>query len=252
METPSAPPVERGWVRVSNIAPTATQEEIVNLFGFCGYVSGISIHSDKEGEHKTAIVEFWDKNAAVTACLLSSALIQNQPITVELYIADANDKQKIASSEVKSPGPAPVDVDPAARQTRTATIARVLASGIVMAKDVGNKAIDWDNGHLSLFQKAEIMGLYALSNIEQINEKYHITEKAEELMKEAEKRLLELKSTLETYPSYQTVKTKALDIDSQYGISATAMNLLDKAKTTAVGFRDEVLTEVQKKGAAIR
>jgi hypothetical protein len=39
----------------------------VNLFGFCGYVSGVKLTPDGEGPNQIAIVEFWDKNAAITA-----------------------------------------------------------------------------------------------------------------------------------------------------------------------------------------
>jgi len=228
------------------LTPTTTQEELVNLFGFCGYVSGITLIDDPETLQRSAIIEFWDKNAAITACLLSSALIQNQPIHVELYLANTNDQQNIANSSARSPGPAPVNVDPAAHQSRTATIARALASGIVMAKDVKDKAVAWDTGNLSLIQKAEVVGLNAKSNVEEINRRYHITDTVEELVKIGEKKLLEMKSNLEATESYQIAKSKALEIDSQYGISTTAFQLFEKAKTTATEFGQEVLTEVHK------
>jgi len=246
MEQATAPIMERGWVKVSNLAPTSTPEELVNLFGFCGYVSGINMSDDVQSGQKIAIVEFWDKNAAITACLLSSAMVQNQPIHVELYVANDSDQQNIAANPNLKTAGAPPTVDQAARQTGTATVARVLASGFIMAKDVKDKAVAWDTGNLSLFQKAEVLGLHAKSNIEEVNRKYHITDTVEELAKIAEKKLLELKTNLEANQNYQMAKNKALEIDSQYGISITALNLFEKAKSTATEFSNEVLTEVKK------
>jgi len=246
MEQASAPPIERGWVKVSNLAPTATPEELVNLFGFCGYVSGINIADDPQTGQKLAIVEFFDKNAAITACLLSSAIVQNQPIHVELYVANVTDQQNISANPNHKSSGAPPEVDHAARQTRTATVARVLASGIVLSKDVKDKAVAWDTGNLNLIQKVEVLGLHAKSNIEEINRKYHITDTVEDLAKLAEIKLLELKTTIEANENFQAAKTKALEIDSQYGISITALNMFEKAKSTATEFSQEVIQEVKK------
>jgi len=243
--TPDSPP-QRGWVRVSNLHPAVTQEEIVNLFGFCGYVSGVKINVDGEGPNQVAVVEFWDKNAAVTACLLSSALLQNQPITVELYIADENDQQSISASQARTPGPTPIAVDPAANQSRTATVARLVASGMLLAHDVKSKAIAWDSGNLSIIQKTEILGTYALTHVEQINERYHITEKVEELKKSAEKKLGELKASLEATEQYQKARLKVKEIDSNYGISIAAVNLFEKAKNKASDFKQDVIDERKK------
>jgi len=244
----SAPITERGWIRVTNLVPSVTQEELVNLFGFCGYVSGVTIFQDPAVPNQNvAIVEFWDKNAAVTACLLSSAVIQNQPIQVELYIASATDQQNISTSNARTQGPPPVGQDPAAQQSRTATVARALASGLVMANDVKNKAIAWDSGNLSLIQKAEVLGLQAQSNVEELNRRYHITDTVEDLVKIAGAKLQELKTTIEANPNYQVAKSKALEIDNQYGISTTAFSLFEKAKTTALDFTSDVAAEYSKK-----
>jgi len=246
--TASAPTIERGWIRVTNLVPAVTQEELVNLFGFCGYVSGVTIFQDPAVPNQNvAIVEFWDKNAAVTACLLSSAVIQNQPIQVELYIANASDQQNISNGSARTQGPPPVDVDPAAQQSRTATVARALASGLVMANDVKNKAIAWDSGNLSLVQKAEVLGLRAQSNVEEINRRYHITDTVEDLVKVAGQKLQELKTTIEANPNFQTAKSKALEIDTQYGISTTAFSLFEMAKNTAMDFKNDVSAEYAKK-----
>jgi len=246
MENQSIQPIEKGWVKVTNLTPTSTQEELVNLFGFCGYVSGITFLDNPETHQRYAIIEFWDKNAAVTACLLSIAMIQNQPIHVELYVANTDDQQHIANSSARSPGPVPVNVDPIAHQSRTATIAKAFASGIVMAKDVKDKAVAWDQGNLSLIQKAEVLGIHAKSNVEEINRRYHIADTVDELVKVAGKTLLGLKSNLEATEGYQIAKTKALELDTQYGISTTAFSIIEKAKSTATEFGQEVFTEVQK------
>jgi hypothetical protein len=249
MEQQAIPTVDnpqKGWVRVTNVHPAVTQEELVNLFGFCGYVSGVKLTPDGEGPNQIAIVEFWDKNAAVTACLLSSALLQNQPIQVELYIADDSDQKTINDSQARTPGPTPVSVDPAANQSRTATVARLVASGMLVAHDVKAKAIAWDSGNLSIVQKTEILGNYALTHIEQINDRYHITEKVDELKKAAAQKLAELKASLEATEQYQKAKVKVQEIDTTYGISIRAVNLFDKVKTKASDFKEEVIAERKK------
>jgi RNA recognition motif-containing protein len=242
----SAPPIEKGWVKVTNLAPTTTPEELVNLFGFCGYVSGVTLADDPQTNQRIALIEFWDKNAAVTGCLLSSAMIQNQPIHVELYLASDTEKQHMSESQTKSTGPPPQDIDPAAKQSRTATVIRLLASGLVMAGDVKDKAIAWDTGNLSIIQKAEVLGLNAKSNVEEINRKYHITDTVEELVTVAEQKLLQIKSNIEANPNFQIAKSKAVEIDNQYGITSTAKNIFEMAKSTATDFGQDVLSEVKK------
>jgi len=240
-------PSERGWVRVTQIAPIATQQELLNLFGFCGYVSGMKMFKEPEGENQIAIVEFWDKNAVTTACLLTSAVIQGKPIQVELYLADESEQQQILSSELKSAGEPPSTVtggDPSANQSKTAVMARLMAGGYLLASDVKAKAIAWDTGNLTILQKLEALGTVALHQAALINEKYHLTEKKDEFIAAAEKKALEIKAKLDANETVQVAKAKVTEIDNKYGISTKAVGLYEQAKQKANELREETRAEI--------
>jgi len=114
---------------------------------------------------------------------------------------------------------------------------------MLLAKDVKTKAIAWDSGNLSIVQKTEILGNYALTHIEQINERYHITETLEEFRKAAAQKVSDLKASLESTEEYQKAKGKVKEIDSNYGISIRAVNLFERAKSKVDDFRNDVSAE---------
>jgi len=256
-------PSERGWVRVSQIAPTATQQELLNLFGFCGYVSGMKMEKEPDGENQIAIIEFWDKNAVTTACLLSSAIIQGKPIQVELYLADETEQQQIMTSETKSEGVPPATTDPInpVNQSKTAVMAQVFTRGYNLASDTKAKAIAWDTGNLSILQKLEALGTVALHQAALINEKYHLTENKDEFIAAAEKKALEIKTRLDENEKVQAAKakvtekvteidnkygisTKVTEIDNKYGISTKAVGLYEQAKQKAIELKEETRAEI--------
>jgi putative ubiquitin-RnfH superfamily antitoxin RatB of RatAB toxin-antitoxin module len=234
---------------VSNVSLAASQEELLNLFGFCGYVSGIKLTRDPLNENlQIAIVEFWDKNAVTTACLLSSAVVQGQPIQVELYLADEGEQRNISDSNIKTAGtPPPPNADPAAKQSKTAVMARVLASGIRLADDVKTKAIAWDTGNLTIIQKLEALGTVALHQAELINEKYHLSEKKDEFVAAAEKKALEIKAIVDANQNVQIAKAKVSEIDNKYGISTKAVGLFEQAKQKAHELKEETKLEIARK-----
>jgi len=250
---------ENGWVRVSNLSPRTTKEELLNLFGFCGFVNGITFQREQcieaggvPGEDKlVAIVEFYDKNAVTTACLLSSAVIQGQPIQVELYIANNEEQQALSTSDTKtSQTPPPVSGDPASKQSKTAVTARLLASGYLLATDVKTKAIAWDSGNLTIIQKLEALGTVALQQAGEINDRYHLTEKKDEFVAAAEKKGLEIKSAVEANPNFQQAKGKVLEIDSKYGISTKVLSVFESTKMKVQELKDATNVEVEKQKAA--
>jgi len=201
--------------------------------------------TEPEGQNQIAIIEFWDKNAVTTACLLSSAVIQNQPIQVELYIANESEQVQIASSEVKSAGaPPPPTGDPAANQSKTAVMARLLASGYLLASDVKTKAIAWDTGNLTILQKLEALGTVALNQAALINEKYRLTEKRDEFVAAAERKAMEIKATLDANQNVQIAKAKVNEIDTKYGISTKAVGLYESAKQKALELKEETRLEM--------
>eukprot|EP01123_Difflugia_compressa_P012099 TRINITY_DN5056_c0_g3_i1.p1 TRINITY_DN5056_c0_g3~~TRINITY_DN5056_c0_g3_i1.p1 ORF type:complete len:266 (-),score=88.31 TRINITY_DN5056_c0_g3_i1:73-771(-) len=204
------------------------------------------MYLDQDGS-QIAIVEFWDKSAVTTACLLSSAVVQGHPIQVELYIADDKEQDTISKSETKSAGAPPLDADPIAKQSKTAVLAKLFASGFVLASDVKTKAIAWDSGNLTIVQKLEALGTVAILQAGLINEKYHLTEKKDEFITAAEKKAAELKVTLEANQHYQTSKTKVLEIDSKYGISTKALNIFETAKAKATEIKEQTQAEIARR-----
>uniref|UniRef100_A0A6B2LFI3 RRM domain-containing protein n=1 Tax=Arcella intermedia TaxID=1963864 RepID=A0A6B2LFI3_9EUKA len=217
------------------------------MFGFCGYVSGLNLSKDPNSDNQVAIVEFFDKAAVTTACLLSSAVIQGQAIQVELYVCNVEEQDQIATEKVTSSGPAPPATgDPAAKQSKTAVMARLAVSGYVLAGDVKNKAIAWDSGNLSIVQKLEALGSVALSQAGLINERYHLTDKKDEFIVAAEKKATELKTMLEAKPQVQSAIQKGKEIDQAFGISSTASSLFQKAKSVASKVEAEAKAEYAK------
>eukprot|EP01123_Difflugia_compressa_P012098 TRINITY_DN5056_c0_g2_i1.p1 TRINITY_DN5056_c0_g2~~TRINITY_DN5056_c0_g2_i1.p1 ORF type:complete len:283 (-),score=87.03 TRINITY_DN5056_c0_g2_i1:71-820(-) len=204
------------------------------------------MYLDQDGS-QIAIVEFWDKSAVTTACLLSSAVVQGHPIQVELYIADESEQDTISKSEAKSAGSPPVDSDPIAQQSKTAVLAKLFASGFILANDVKTKAIAWDSGNLTIVQKLEALGTVAIHQAGLINEKYHLSEKKDEFIVAAEKKAAELKVALEANQHYQTSKSKVLEIDSRYGISTKAVSMFETAKAKATEIKEQTQAEIARR-----
>eukprot|EP01125_Pyxidicula_operculata_P004105 TRINITY_DN1591_c0_g1_i2.p2 TRINITY_DN1591_c0_g1~~TRINITY_DN1591_c0_g1_i2.p2 ORF type:complete len:261 (+),score=62.64 TRINITY_DN1591_c0_g1_i2:1180-1962(+) len=194
--------VEHGWVAVNNIHPNTTQDEIQNLFCFCGHISSIDVSVTPSG-NKTALIQFWDKEAVTTAVLLSGALLQGQPILVELYIHENPETANAIPASAPQGG-----VDLVARQSKTAVVAKLLASGYQVGKETRDKAIAWDKGALSIKDKLEVLGTVAVTKANEVIEKYALNEKKD--------------------AAIAAVTNKANQIDSQYGLTEKAQNLKSK------------------------
>jgi len=237
---------DHGWVRVSKIGHDVTEAELLQLFGFCGFVSGVKMFPDQsDPPHQLAIIEFWDKNAVTTACLLSSAVLQGQPIQVELYIASIDEQQALAQSNSKSGGvPPPLTGDVVAKQSKTAVMAQLVARNYLLANDVRERAIAWDTNNLTIIQKLEALGTLAINNAAAINEKYHLSEKTDEFITAAAQRANEIRITLDANPNVQYAKSKVNEIDQRYGISTKAVNLYEQARTSATQLMDETKAEL--------
>jgi len=234
--------VEHGWVKVSNISPQATEEEIKSLFGFCGFVNAVQLSNAGDGT-KVAIIEFYDKTAVSTAALLTNAIIQDRPIKVELYIATPQEQSGLDATQ--TPAPKPSGVDPVANQSKTAVMAKLLASGYILAGDVKDKAIAWDTGKLNLIQKLEAVGHSMTTQAQEINLKYGLTEKGQAVFGVASEKAAELGHTIANTTAYQVTAQKAAQIDEKLQITKKATELLDIAKKQANQLFDATSKEIQ-------
>jgi len=156
-------------------------------------------------------------------------------------------------SDLKTGGPPPpVNGDPAAKQSKTAVMARLLASGYFLADDVKNKAIAWDTGNLTILQKLEALGTVALNQAEKINEKYKLSEKKDEFVAAAEKKALEIKAIVDANENVQLAKAKVSEIDSRYGISTKAAGLYEQARQKAHDLKEETKLELARQAELSR
>jgi len=234
-------PVEHGWVKVTNIAPQTTEEEIKNLFGFCGFVNAVQMSTAEDGT-KVAIIEFYDKTAVSTAALLTNAIIQDRAIKVELYIATSQEQNALLTTQTDSPKP--TGADPVARQSKTAVMAKILAGGYILANDVKGKAIAWDSGNLNLIQKVEAIGHKVTTGAQELNAYYGIAEKGQTVINLATVKAVELGHTIASTQAYQTTAQKAAEFDEKFQISKKANEFIDYAKSTAAKLYDETNKEI--------
>lgn len=234
---------EPGWVKVSNISPTASEEEIKALFGFCGYINALTISQAEDGS-KVAIIEFYDKAAVTTAALLTNAIIKERAIKVELYIATHEEQASLAGS---STGPPPTGhVDEVAQQSKTAVMAKLIASGYKLGVDVKEKAIAWDTDKLNLIQKMEALGETVSHQAQEINTKYGLIEKGNAVLHAATEKANELGTTIASTAAYQAAMQKATEFDEKYQISSKASTLYGMAVSKASAFVDETNKEIAK------
>jgi len=237
---------ERGWVRVTNIASDAPPEEIKNLFGFCGFISAFDIKIEEDGT-QTAIIEFWEKSAVTTACLLSNAVIRNKLIQVSLHLITNEEYESLQKN--KSTDKPPEGVDPVAKQNKTAVVAQLFAKGYILADDVKNKAISWDTGNLNIKLKLEALGAVALQHAAAINEKYALTDKKDEFLALAAEKAKELEAILQSNRHVQTGIAKAKELDEKYHVVDSAVSFIETVKRKGKEILDETESEIAKKKA---
>jgi len=240
MDAPTSA-TEHGWVKVTNIAPAATSDEIKALFGFCGFVNAIHL-TKADDDTQSAVIEFYDKTAVSTAALLTNAIIQDRAIKVELYIATPQEQDTLLTTQAGVTKP--TGVDPIAHQSKTAVMAKLLASGHKLAGDVKGKAVAWDTGSLNLIQKLEALGQTVSTQANEINAKYGLSEKGQAVLNVASGKAIELGQTIASTTAYQVTLQKATEIDEKLQFTKKATELYDMAKSKATKLVDETNKEI--------
>jgi len=233
---------KHGFIKVTNISPKTTENEIKDLFAFCGFVMAVHLKKEDDGQ-QSAIVQFYDKDAVTTAVLLNNAILQDQAIKAELHIPNEEEISHLVQNQPKS------DQLPSGQDTKAGIIAKVLASGYVIGKDAADKALAWDKGHLSIAEKLEYLGKSAISSAQSIIERYGWGEKTTEALNAAGSKAVEIKDKIAEHPNVQVVKQKAEELDSQYAISSTAKNLVDTVTEQVSNIAISTQKEIEKQQA---
>jgi hypothetical protein len=120
-------------VLITNLSRKATQQNLIDFFTFCGGIESLVI---EEGTpFNSAIVVFDSVSAAKTASVVSSALIVDAPIRVQLR----------SSAAAKSPKPNDVssrDVAPPPESAETPLLADQVKPGF-LARSIGTAYCAW-------------------------------------------------------------------------------------------------------------
>ncbi|WBW72476.1 RNA-binding protein Vip1 [Schizosaccharomyces osmophilus] len=160
-------------VIVKNISLEVTEKQISDFFSFCGKVSSISTF--KEGETQTAKIQFERPSATKTALLLQDALLGQNKIQISSSDAPASagsthDKGGAGGDQAASQEDKP----------RSAIISELLGRGYHLSDVTLEKGIQLDQ---SLGVSSKFKGVLesALSSVHSMNERYHVTEKANEV-----------------------------------------------------------------------
>jgi hypothetical protein len=131
--------MESRTVYVKNVSTKATSDQVNDFFSFCGKIEHIDLIAQEDGTQKAEIV-FGTEEAARTACLLSNALIQDQPIFVyqkeDSKIQHPGDPLKKLADEQ--------EVVTEAKGTATAVINSLLAAGYKLGEEIKKKALEYD------------------------------------------------------------------------------------------------------------
>jgi RNA recognition motif-containing protein len=198
-------------VLITNLSRKATQQNLVDFFTFCGGIESLVI---EEGTpFNSAIVVFDSVSAAKTASVVSSALIVDAPIRVQLRSA------AIANSS-NSPSNTARDVPPPADsyEGNDSLSQPLLVKPGFLARSIGTaycawKTLDFTYGVSSKAKAAATSVKTTITNFDQEN---HIS---------------------------ATIKDKVDAVDSKYGISEKSQN----AARTVASKIDEVGSKAREK-----
>eukprot|EP01114_Cavostelium_apophysatum_P006624 TRINITY_DN1801_c0_g1_i3.p1 TRINITY_DN1801_c0_g1~~TRINITY_DN1801_c0_g1_i3.p1 ORF type:complete len:297 (+),score=78.26 TRINITY_DN1801_c0_g1_i3:88-978(+) len=226
-------------VLVKNISSTATQKDLETFFGYCGKIASLNLYKDWKGNpenapadcNQEAIIQFESHAAVETALFLHAAFISGKAIEVLRVVDD--DMEELPLHDKEDPthhnaNPAEAWADPSnpsAHNTETphenqparprnpdfdnpesasSVITNLLANGYILAADTKQKAKEFDD--------KKGWSATIKSKASEIDNKYHIEEKANNVK--------------------QSIATKTKEIDAKYNFSG-AFNSFTSAVSTA-------------------
>ncbi|KAI8092759.1 uncharacterized protein BX664DRAFT_328066 [Halteromyces radiatus] len=166
-ETPSP-----NYVLVKNISLESSEKTVREFFLFCGKIKEFELIKDDDEAHQVALVNFERESAAKTASLLSTALIDNEHISVTPYFESAFPAE--TEKEVDAPE-ASQEAKPKAR-----IAAEILANGYMLQDQIVSKGLEYD-GKYNVTSRLTGYLNYFQNNVKQFDEKYRIWDKAAEI-----------------------------------------------------------------------
>ncbi|KAI8332887.1 hypothetical protein BC941DRAFT_435674 [Chlamydoabsidia padenii] len=167
-ETPSP-----NYVIVKNISLESSEKTVKEFFLFCGKIKEFELIKDDDETHQVALVHFERESAAKTASLLSSALIDNEHITVTPYFESSfpvtDTEKEVEGAETSQEG------KPKAR-----IAAEILANGYLLQDQIVAKGLEYDEKY-NVSSRLTGYLTYLQNNVKQFDEKYRIWDKAAEI-----------------------------------------------------------------------
>ncbi|KAI8073007.1 hypothetical protein BC940DRAFT_290326 [Gongronella butleri] len=163
------------YVLVKNISLESSEKTVKEFFLFCGKIKEFELVKDDDGAHQVALVHFERESAAKTASLLSTALIDNEHITVTPYF------------EAAFPAEAEKEIDTAATEStaqeakpKSRIAAEILANGYLLQDQIVAKGLEYDNKYNVSGRLTGYLS-YLQNNVKQLDDKYRIWDKAMEI-----------------------------------------------------------------------
>ncbi|MQL71801.1 hypothetical protein Taro_004139 [Colocasia esculenta] len=182
-------------VEVTNLSPNATERDVYNFFSFSGEIEHVEII--RAGEYaSTAYVTFKEAHSVDTACLLSGAVIVDQPVCIDRqgHYEDPYDIWNRPSLGLEEDIHMSSQVNHFAvtpRQAVTMTqevVIAMLSKGYILSKDALSKARAFDESHgVSAAAAAKIAELSkrigltdkinaGVSTLRSVDEQYHVSQ----------------------------------------------------------------------------
>lgn len=199
-------------VEVTNLSPNATERDVYNFFSFSGEVEHVEIV--RAGEYaSTAYVTFKEAHAVETACLLSGAVIVDQPVCIDRWghYEDPYDMWSRPSwrveEDIEHMGSQVNNLSLTPSEAVTMTqevVTTMLSKGYILSKDALSKAKAFDESHR--------VSATAAAKIAELSKRIGLTDKINTGVDT-------LRSVDEQYHVLQTTKTVA----SATGRTATAV-----------------------------
>ena len=155
-------------VLITNLSRKATQQNLVDFFTFCGGIESLVI--EEGSPFNSAIVVFDSVSAAKTASVVSSALIVDAPIRVQLRSA-------AVSSGSNSSAPSSRDVPPPAENYQSSESEGSQVKPGFLARSIGTaycawKTLDFTYGVSS---KAKAAATSVKTSIDKFDQENHIS-----------------------------------------------------------------------------
>ena len=176
-------------VKVGNLGPAATEEDLREFFGFCGTVVGVQF--EPVGELQQAVVSFDTIAAQETAILLTEALLIGRPIAISKHVdsdvADATYADATygaPASQGTMPADAPADAaaapggetDGGESSARYASLHGLLGAGYLLGQRALGFMAEFEERH-GVGRTLSEVGATILTKVKEVDENLQVSAK---------------------------------------------------------------------------